>query len=95
MSHNPLDLSEKPCLLNRPFDSPMNPLIQALQQLGGSGSIDEIYEKVVEIENISEDVMAKRCMAQRKVTRLKWPIDWGLYTIVPNTDRITRGFGAA
>ena len=41
------------------FDSPMNPLIQALQQLGGSGSIDEIYEKVVEIENISEDVMAK------------------------------------
>ena len=41
------------------FDSLMNPLIQALQQLGGSGSIDEIYEKVVEIENISEDVIAK------------------------------------
>ena len=41
------------------FDSLMNPLIQALRQLGGSGSIDEIYEKVVEIENISEDVIAK------------------------------------
>ena len=41
------------------FDSLMNPLIQALRQLGGSGSIDEIYEKVVEIENISEDVLAK------------------------------------
>ena len=37
----------------------MNPLIQALRQLGGSGSIDEIYEKVVEIDNISEDVIAK------------------------------------
>ena len=41
------------------FDSLMNPLIQALRQLGGSGSIDEIYEKVVELENISEDVIAK------------------------------------
>ena len=41
------------------FDSLMNPLIQALRQLGGSGSIDEIYEKVVETENISEDVIAK------------------------------------
>ena len=40
------------------FDSLMNPLLQALRQLGGSGSIDEIYEKVVEIENISEDVIA-------------------------------------
>ena len=36
------------------YDSLMNPLIQALRQLGGSGSIDEIYEQVVEIENISE-----------------------------------------
>ena len=41
------------------FDSLMNPMIQALRQLGGSGSIDEIYEKVVEIENTSEDVIAK------------------------------------
>ena len=41
------------------YDSLMNPLIQALRQLGGSGSIDEIYEQVVEIENISEDVIAK------------------------------------
>lgn len=27
----------------------MNPLIQALRELGGSGTADEIYEKVVEI----------------------------------------------
>jgi restriction system protein len=26
----------------------MNPLLQALRDLGGSGSIDEIYEKVAE-----------------------------------------------
>ena len=41
------------------FDSLMDPLIQALRQLGGSGSIDEIHEKVVEIDNISEDIISK------------------------------------
>jgi len=38
------------------FDSLMNPLLNALFALGGSGSIDEIYEKVLVIENISEDI---------------------------------------
>ncbi len=38
------------------FDSLMNPLLNALFALGGSGSIDEIYTKVLEIEEISEDI---------------------------------------
>lgn len=38
------------------FDSLMNPLLKALFELGGSGSIDEIYEKVLEIEEVSEDI---------------------------------------
>lgn len=38
------------------FDSLMNPLLKALFALGGSGSIDEIYEKVLELENIPEDI---------------------------------------
>jgi len=33
------------------FDSLMNPLLNVLFALGGSGSIDEIYEKVLELEN--------------------------------------------
>lgn len=37
------------------FDSLMNPLLNALFELGGSGSIDEIYEKVLELENIDEN----------------------------------------
>jgi len=41
------------------FDSLMNPLLAALRQLGGSGSIDEIYEKVVEIEQIPETILEK------------------------------------
>ncbi|MCK5542211.1 MAG: winged helix-turn-helix domain-containing protein [Desulfobacterales bacterium] len=38
------------------FDSLMNPLLNALFALGGSGAIDEIYEKVLELENISEEI---------------------------------------
>ena len=37
----------------------MNPLIDALRQLGGSGSVDEIYEKVIELEQIPEDIIEK------------------------------------
>lgn len=38
------------------FDSLMNPLLAALFELGGSGSIDEIYEKVIEMQNIDEEL---------------------------------------
>lgn len=38
------------------FDKLMNPLLDALFALGGSGSIDEIYDKVLELENIEEDI---------------------------------------
>ena len=41
------------------FDSLVNPLISALWHLGGSGSVDEIYEKVVELVDIPEDILAK------------------------------------
>ena len=37
----------------------MVPLLRALRALGGSGSIDEIYEKVVELEQIPEDVVSQ------------------------------------
>lgn len=40
------------------FDSLMNPLLNALFALGGSGSIDEIYEKVLELEKIDEKISA-------------------------------------
>ncbi len=40
------------------FDSLMNPLLRALSQLGGSGSIDEIYEKVAELEEIDEEILS-------------------------------------
>ena len=41
------------------FDQLMNPLIRALQALGGSGSVEEIYDKVVELEKFPEDVLSQ------------------------------------
>jgi restriction system protein len=38
------------------FDALMNPLLNVLVALGGSGSIDEIYDKVIELEQISEEI---------------------------------------
>ncbi len=40
------------------FDSLMNPLLKALIHLGGSGSVDEIYEKVAEQEGIEEEILS-------------------------------------
>lgn len=34
----------------------MNPLLRALKALGGSGSIEEIYDKVVELEDFDEEI---------------------------------------
>lgn len=41
------------------FDRLMNPLLRALVALGGSGSVEEIYNKVVELEQFSDDVLAQ------------------------------------
>jgi len=41
------------------FDGLMNPLLQALRLLGGSGSVEEIYAKTVEIVGLSEEILAQ------------------------------------
>ena len=40
------------------FDRLMNPLFRALEALGGSGSVEEIYDKVVELEALSDEVLS-------------------------------------
>jgi restriction system protein len=37
----------------------MNPLLRALLALGGSGSVDEIYDKVVELERLPDEVLSQ------------------------------------
>jgi len=39
------------------FDSMLIPTIQALQALGGSGTIEEIYEQVVQLLNLPDQVL--------------------------------------
>ncbi len=39
------------------YDRLMNPLLRALKALGGSGSIEEIYDKAVDLEQLPEDVI--------------------------------------
>lgn len=41
------------------FDQLMNPLLEALRLLGGSGSIEEIYAKTVEVAGLPEDVLSQ------------------------------------
>jgi restriction system protein len=40
------------------FDQLLNPLIAALHDLGGSGSIDEIYERVIQNLKLSESILS-------------------------------------
>jgi restriction system protein len=40
------------------FDQLMNPLISALRDLGGSGSIEEIYERVIQNLRLSEEILS-------------------------------------
>lgn len=37
------------------YETLMNPTIQALKSLGGSATIEELYNKVVEIANITDE----------------------------------------
>ena len=41
------------------FDKLMNPLLRAMRILGGSGSIEEIYAKTVEVAEIADDLLAQ------------------------------------
>ncbi len=59
------------------FDSLMNPLLDALFALGGSGSIDEIYEKVLELENIGEEISSIPHNAEKSTqTEVAYRLAW-------------------
>lgn len=59
------------------FDQLMNPLLRALKALGGSGSIDEIYDKVVEQERLPEDVISQPHDAEKSnQTEVAYRLAW-------------------
>ncbi len=53
------------------FDELMNPLLQALQMLGGSGSIEEIYAKTV--EQVYRKMYSLNFMIPRKAAKRRLP----------------------
>ena len=59
------------------FDSLMNPLLNALFELGGSGSIDEIYEKVLVLEDIDEEISSVPHNAEKSnQTEVAYRLAW-------------------
>jgi restriction system protein len=58
------------------FDQLLNPLIKALRALGGSGSIQEIYDKVVEIERLTELVLSQPHGENGNQTEVAYRLAW-------------------
>lgn len=58
------------------FDQLLNPLIKALRALGGSGSIQEIYDKVVELERLSEQVLLQPHGENSDQTEVAYRLAW-------------------
>jgi restriction system protein len=71
----------------------MNPLLRALRALGGSGSVEEIYDKVVELEKLPEDVLSQLHDPEKSnqtevAYRLAWARTWlKKYGLLENSTR--------
>lgn len=75
------------------FDGLMNPLLASLRALGGSGSIDEIYSKTVELTDLSEQVLNQLHDAEKSsLTEVGYRLAWARtylkkYGLLENSSR--------
>jgi len=74
------------------FDELINPAFIALKELGGSGSNDEIYEKVIELEGFSDELLSipqsKNSNQSKVAYRLAWARTYlKKYGVINNTSR--------
>ncbi len=71
----------------------MNPILLALRSLGGSGSIEEIYERIVEQEHLPEELLAVVHDAEKSNrTELSYRLAWARtylkkYGLLENSSR--------
>lgn len=71
----------------------MNPLLQALHQLGGSGSVEEIAQKVVELSDLPEEILnVPHNPEKSSQTEIEYRLAWARtylkkYGILDNSDR--------
>lgn len=75
------------------FDELMQPLVDALRRLGGSGSIEEIYTKTVELLGLSEAVLGQMHDSERSSqTEVAYRLAWARtylkkYGVLDNSSR--------
>ena len=75
------------------FEDLMNPLLEALHDLGGSGSIREIAEKVVESSNFPEELMNRTHNQEKSSqTEIEYRLAWARtylkkYGLLDNSER--------
>ncbi len=74
------------------FDQFMNPIVKALHSLGGSGTIDEINEKIFEMERIPAEVLSLPHGDQSSISEVEYRIAWARtylkkYGILENSSR--------
>ena len=75
------------------FHELMNPLIQALHDLGGSGSIDEIAQRVSEITDLPEDLLNILHNPEKSsLTEVEYRLAWARtylkkYGLIDNSER--------
>ncbi len=74
------------------FDQLINPLFKALKLLGGSATIDESYEKVIELMSLSDDILdiphGKSGSQSEVAYRLAWARTYlKKYGIIENSSR--------
>lgn len=56
------------------FDNLFNPLLKVMHQLGGSASVQEVHDSIVEITKLPEDVVNE--IHRGSITKLKYRLAW-------------------
>ncbi|MGA2192058.1 MAG: restriction endonuclease [Nitrospirota bacterium] len=70
-----------------PFEKFMNPILQCLRKMGGSGTINEIYENVSDLMNLTDDVVSAP-HGKGGQSEVRYRIAWAL-TYLKKTGLIT------
>lgn len=76
-----------------PYDHLFNPLLRAMRSLGGSGSVEEIYDKVIELEKFPEEVVSQLHDPEKSnQTQLGYRLAWARtylkkYGLLDNSSR--------
>ena len=75
------------------FDALFAPLLEALRGLGGSGSVEEIYAKTIEVAGISEEVASELHDPEKSnITKVAYRLAWARiylrkYGLLENSSR--------